>query len=124
MPNSLAQLLTAWRARAGELREYGGDASARALEHCADDLEAALRAELGEALSLDAAARESGYSVDHLARLIREGAIPNAGRKHSPAIRRADLPHKAGALRTVAPGATSRSQIAQSVANSYQGERR
>ncbi|MFL5516646.1 MAG: hypothetical protein ACJ8DJ_10845, partial [Gemmatimonadales bacterium] len=32
------------------------------------------------------------YSVDHLARLIREGRLPNAGRHGSPRVRAADLP--------------------------------
>ena len=43
-------------------------------------------------LTLAAAAQRSGYSPDHLARLIRTGAIPNAGRRGAPRIRLADLP--------------------------------
>jgi hypothetical protein len=38
----------------------------------------------------------SGYSADHLGELVREGKIPNAGRKNAPLIRRLDLPMKAG----------------------------
>ncbi len=50
-------------------------------------------------LHLRDAARESGYSADHLGRLVREGKIPNVGRPHAPRIRRGDLPRKASALR-------------------------
>jgi hypothetical protein len=32
------------------------------------------------------ASAQSGYSQDHLARLIREGRLPNAGRPHAPRI--------------------------------------
>ncbi|MDE2782551.1 MAG: hypothetical protein OXK77_06320, partial [Gemmatimonadota bacterium] len=43
------------------------------------------------------AARESGYSADHLGRLVRDGRIPNAGRPGAPRIARTDLPRKAPA---------------------------
>ena len=43
-------------------------------------------------LTLAEAAQESGYSVDHLERLVREGKISNAGRRGKPMIRRSDLP--------------------------------
>ena len=47
-----------------------------------------------EPLSLREAAARSGYSEDHLARLIRQGTIPNAGRRGAPRIRRGDLPRR------------------------------
>ncbi|MDB4890458.1 MAG: hypothetical protein JWL61_2313 [Gemmatimonadetes bacterium] len=40
------------------------------------------------------AVRESGYSADRLRHKIAAQEIPNAGRKGSPKIRRADLPRK------------------------------
>ncbi len=43
-------------------------------------------------LTLKVAAEESGYSVEHLARLIRQGRVPNAGRCNAPRIRARDLP--------------------------------
>lgn len=43
-------------------------------------------------VSLSEAARRSGYSSEHLGRLIREGKIFNAGRKGSPRIRLRDIP--------------------------------
>ena len=57
-----------------------------------------------ELLNLTVAAHESGYSADHLGRLVKGGVIPNAGRPHAPRIRRADLPRRAGALPPGAPG--------------------
>ena len=46
----------------------------------------------GELLSVRRAAIESGYSADHLGRLLREGKLANAGRANAPRIRRGDLP--------------------------------
>jgi hypothetical protein len=47
-----------------------------------------------EPLSLREAAAASGYSEDHLARLVRQERIPNAGRRGAPRIRRGDLPRR------------------------------
>ena len=87
-----------WRTRAKTLRHYGGETPAVALEACAAELEAALRRRNETTLTLTDASRESGYSADHLGRLVRDGKIPNAGRPGAPRIARGDLPHKAGAL--------------------------
>jgi hypothetical protein len=79
------------------------------------DLEAAERERWGAALTLQQAARECGYSVDHLSRLIRDGQIPNAGRRNKPLVLRRDLPRKAGlAASPVSPDLTS-GRIAASV---------
>ena len=67
------------------------------------------------------AARESGYSADHLGRLVRDGKIPNAGRPGAPRIARRDLPRKAHAppearlAETPRPRDVSRVQIVQSI---------
>jgi hypothetical protein len=50
------------------------------------------------ALSLGEAAAETGYSADHLGRLVRQGRIPNAGRKNAPRVLRSDLPRKPAGL--------------------------
>ena len=90
-----ADLPDQWRALAKQLRRLGADAQARMLDFCADDLTASFARAGDELLSLRSAAQESGYSADHLARLLREGKIPNSGRKAKPLIRRRDLPQKA-----------------------------
>jgi hypothetical protein len=56
---------------------------------CSQELEAALHDSEEELLDLQEAAPESGYSPDHLGRLVRDGKIPNAGRRNAPKIRRA-----------------------------------
>ena len=71
----LQDLCGDWRRRAKTLRRYGGETPATALEVCAKELEAALRPEDDTFLTLTEAARESGYSVDHLGRLVREVSI-------------------------------------------------
>ena len=49
----------------------------------AKELEEALAKGLTEVLTLEEAAAESGYSADHLGRLLADGTIPNAGRKYA-----------------------------------------
>ncbi|MDQ2668459.1 MAG: hypothetical protein M3Z05_21065 [Gemmatimonadota bacterium] len=84
-----------WRAEADRLERFASPAST-AFREAALQLEAALRAEQDELLTLAAAALASGHSVDHLRHLVASGAIPQAGRKGAPRIRRADLPRKPG----------------------------
>ena len=92
---SVEALPANWRKRAKALRRYASESPAVALERCAAELEDTLR-ELDETTySLVEAARESGYSADHLGRLVRDGRIPNAGRPGAPRIARRDLPRKA-----------------------------
>jgi hypothetical protein len=93
-----ADLAMRWRSKAEDLRRLAAEAQAVTLEHCADELEEALRETEAVPLNLQQAAEQSGYSPDHLGRLIREGKIPNAGRSGAPKILRRDLPRKAAAL--------------------------
>lgn len=93
---TLTRLAPSWRAHAAELRSWGAEGPARALERAAEELTAVLEAQAGEVLTLEAAARESGYSAEHLRHLVADGTVPNAGRKGAPRVRRADLPAKPG----------------------------
>lgn len=65
---------------------------ARALEWAACQIEDAIRDSEDALLTLAEASLRSGYSPDHIARLIREGKIPNAGRRGAPRVRAGDLP--------------------------------
>ena len=94
---SVKGLPASWRKQAKALRRYGSEPPAVALERCATELEATLVERDETTLSLVEAARESGYSADHLGRLVRDGKIPNAGRPGAPRIARVDLPRKATA---------------------------
>jgi len=58
------------------------------------DLASVEDAEANRVLTLREAAVLSGYSVDHLGRLVRDGRLSNAGRLHSPRIRAGDLPRR------------------------------
>ena len=94
MTSSLSVLVSQWRDEADTLRKRVAASQAAVLESCADELECAVRERDDELLNLTAAASLSGYSREHLGRLVREGRIPNAGRQKAPKIRRADLPKK------------------------------
>jgi hypothetical protein len=91
-----AELPGTWRSRADELRPYA-PAAAEAFVRAAHELAAAMAEAADEALTLPEAAQESGYSERRLRELLAAGELPQAGRKHAPRIRRADLPRKAGA---------------------------
>lgn len=86
--SSLADL---WRARAQMLELYSA-AAAGAYRTAATELENAEHEVADRQLTLEEAAKVSGYSRDHLARLIRAGKLPNAGKRHAPRIRAGDLP--------------------------------
>lgn len=121
-PNTRRALIDRWLERREALAKYGALVDgARLLSECINDVEALFSGDTEEELSLTQAAQYSGYSEDHIGRLIRSGALPNVGRKHRPRVRRADLPRKPSALRESAPPSlftSSRRQIAMSVVNS------
>ncbi len=74
-----ADLPAAFRAIAADAREYTADERAAAIwERAADMVEESLRQSGLERLTLQQAALEGGYSMDHLRRLIDEGTIPDA----------------------------------------------
>lgn len=95
-PNTLAALRERWLTRRDELRRFHALVDGAVLcDELLAELDALANDTANELLSLKRAALESGYSVDHLRRLIREGRLHNAGRPNAPRIRRADLPAKA-----------------------------
>ena len=126
---SRAEFLARWQQRRDDYDRLTAAVEARALiDQLLGELELLFAEEEEHALTLTEAARESGYSQDHLARLVREGTIPNAGRSRAPRIRRKDLPRKASSLPGRRPalhleGATPE-QIARSVVNSIHGATR
>jgi len=52
------------------------------------------------ALTLRAASEVCGYSVEHLARMVRQGKLRNAGRRYAPRIFASDLPKRREFART------------------------
>lgn len=98
----IEQVTAKLRAKAQELREvFASEAAARALEWAAQEIEHATSALGEQLLSLQEASERSGYSEDHLARLVRLGRIPDLRAKGSKGrirIRVADLPTRPAAV--------------------------
>lgn len=122
----LGELLAKWSLRRDVARELAAVVPLdRVCDEVIADLGALDEAYGQELLTLSEAAEESGYSQDHLRRLIREGKLTNAGRHHAPLVRRADLPRKPGHLRSGRTGinnaAPSREQIVRAVVTSDMG---
>ena len=86
-PASVEGLPADWQKQAKALRCYGGTPRPPRIERCAEDLEATLVERDETTFSLVEAARESGYTADHLGRFVRDGKIPNAGRPARPGSR-------------------------------------
>lgn len=99
----IATLPDSWRTRAALFERHGATEAARTLTVVADELEAAMRAEATDTLTLEDAHRVSGYTADRLGRMIRNGTLANVGRKHAPRVRRGDLPCKPGAASASLP---------------------
>ena len=112
-----------WRLEAERLRRFEAHGQAAACEQLANELDAALAAWDLSPLTISEASELSGYTEDHLRRLVRRDCIPNAGRQNSPRILRKDLPIKplsrdgSGAQDSI----DSKEQIARSVADSKEG---
>src|SRR5262245_45561888 len=83
-----------WRAEAAILRRRGAAVQAEVLEGCAAELEQRGRDRELQALTLEQAAAESGFSYSALEKMVRRGKLANVGRKQAPRIRRGDLPRK------------------------------
>ena len=114
-------LVARWRTEAKSLRYRGASPQAELLESCASDLEQLLEEWGREALTLGEAAKLSGYSAEHLGRLIRDGKIPNAGRLGAPRITCGDLPRKPDVAADTETGHISSKQIVRSAINEGAG---
>ncbi len=96
----LAALAARWREKdAPFLREHGDEQGAVISLLHAVQLEEALHEHESELLSIAEASEESGYSQSYLYHAVRDGTLPNAGRRGAPRIRRADLPKRLGRRR-------------------------
>ena len=75
---------------------FGNNLGARGMEWAAAEIRRALEAEGNEELTLAEGALRSGYSEDHLCRLVRTGRIPDLrpSRRGPIRIRARDLPIK------------------------------
>ncbi len=90
----ISRLTSRWRAEADVLHRRGADEQAFVLKSCAVELEHEGRLFSIEALTLEQAAESSGFSYSALQKMVRDGTIPNVGKKGAPRVRRGDLPKK------------------------------
>ncbi len=89
-----SELVSRWAARRDELRRLSAMVDgATLLDEVLVDLEDAAAAE--PLVSLTAAAPLTGYTPDHLSRLIRKGSLTNYGKKGSPRVNVSECPKKA-----------------------------
>jgi excisionase family DNA binding protein len=100
---TLNQLRAKLEAQAEEFDRLGAMVPASKLcRSILHDLEM-IGAEAWEILSMQEASQYSGYSEDHLARLVKQGKLPTlrpAGSRVRYAFRRGDLPQKPGGQHT------------------------
>lgn len=88
---SLPELLDRWIARREEFERLEDHVkAARLADDFIADLES-LATSYDQPLTYAKAAQESGYSVDHIGRLVREGKLRNVGRKGAPRVLASEL---------------------------------
>lgn len=85
-----------WRHEANQDEERGLNEFAKVGRRFADRLDKWTKNYNEEELTLDQAAKESGFTKDHLFRLLHDGKLKNVGEPRAPRIRREDLPRKPG----------------------------
>ncbi len=113
---SIGDLPNSFRQKAADLRDFGAEEQAKAVERCADLVEEALDGHADEALPFAEAAVESGYTRAHLLKLRREGKMPM---EPDGTVLRRYIPRKPGhgvVANNVGEVASSRSQLARAVA--------
>jgi len=93
----ILELPTAFRERAEVVRrDAAAEQAAVAWERAAELLEESLRSVEFEVLTLEEAEVLSGYTRRHLAKLVRDEVLPNAGVPGSPRLLRCHVPVKPG----------------------------
>lgn len=89
----IRDVIERWEAKRGELARYHAQVDGEALvTEMLADMESLAAGEAPVPLSV--AAAETGYTTDHLSRLIKEGKLANHGRKHAPRVKLSDCPRK------------------------------
>ncbi len=88
-------LLDRLRTRAAEFRRLDAQVDgAKLIDEILVDLEPVVNGTGTETLTIAEAATRSGYSRDHIGRLIRNGTLRNVGKARAPRVFAADLPRK------------------------------
>lgn len=90
---TIGDVIERWRERQAEFARWGAQVEgAKLLGELLSDLEAVEHSDTPVPLSV--AAAQSGYSADHLSRLIRSGKLTDYGRKHAPRVKLSECPTK------------------------------
>ena len=79
------------RAKAANLRRFGAEAQAAAVEACLAELEAWFDSWLDQELTIEEAAGEAGLSRSAAEKRLASGRWPNTGERYRPRVRRGDL---------------------------------
>ena len=86
-------IITRWETRRTEMSRLRSTVDAASLiEEFLTDLESL--AGLESPVTLSEASRQTGYSADHLARLIKNKKLTDHGRKHAPRVKVSECPRK------------------------------
>jgi hypothetical protein len=94
---TLGELRERWEHRRDVFATFGASVDgAKLAGEILADIATLETANADEVLTLTNAARESGYSAEHLRHLVASGQLANAGRKHAPRVKRSDLLRKPG----------------------------
>lgn len=113
-----------WKEEARVLCRRGDVRGGQLLTDVARELAEAIRTDQEQPLTLKEAADFSGYSADHLGRLIREGKLTNVGREGAPRVRRHEVPRKQRLAARTASSATQSDHLhtlVRDIANSKLG---
>jgi hypothetical protein len=92
--NRADELRMKWQGAANNFRTYGAAEYAAMMDQVLADFEHALRDDGEVFLNLTQAARVTGYTPNHLGRLIADKQLKNYGRAGAPRVRLAELPKK------------------------------
>ncbi len=88
------QFIASLGRRAADMELTGGSAVGAATRVLINEVERFLAQQGQELLTLQQAEADSGYSYDHLRKMITSGLLPNMGRRGKPLVKRGDLPRK------------------------------
>lgn len=117
-----SQFLAKWTAEAEAMHRRGVMVNGAGLcNEILTDFRAVVACQVELVLSLPEAAARSGYTAEHLGRMVGEGRIWNAGRKGVPRIRAADVPRKPPALVPRGPRAYDPSADARTLLDRQRG---
>src|SRR5688572_23117786 len=90
------EIIDRWTARRDELRRLNASVDGAALcDELLADLKSVAADPAQKPVTVRQAAQLSGYSEDHIGRLVRDGKLQNVGRKHAPRVLPSELPKRA-----------------------------